>query len=695
MSASPIQKAAQALIDRGYVVVPVKQGEKRPKGKWRADGIVAKPEDFKEGDGIAINLGEPSGWLVCVDLDDAYAIAAAKRLMPDTGMIEGRPNKPDSHRYYIVKDAKTKQFLDVGKKGQMLVEIKSTNGIVVVPPSMHESGEQRAWTMLGEPLPLTPEELETAVRAVTVVTLIVRHWDEFTHTAMGALAGMLARAKLSEPLIIEMMKVIGDLAPGNHTQEIVAFAKSTLDKIKTGELVTGGKRLDELVGAEMVGKLRTVLRVKDEDALAAFNEKHFVVTAGSKVVICTETPRGLRLQQPKDLQINHANEFVYVMGPKGSVQKPIFDEWLRWKQRRTYNDLVFKPTPSVAEEDDYNLWQGYAVQPDPDKPCHLFLDHIREVICSGNEEHYAYMINHIALMVQEPGRQGEIVVVLRGLPGSGKGIFVRSLGDMFGRKHFAHIDKIEDISGKFNSSLSGTILMFGDEALFAADRRELGPLKRIITEPTNRIERKFFDSVEEDNFIHLYLATNNEWSWPSEFGDRRGFMPEVSNARIGDQAYWDALYKEIDYREGGTTAGLLAFLLAYPVDRSLLRKVPHTKERAEQQRKSLTPMMEWWLDCLYTGMIGDLPWPKTILAKALYDRFTATWRGRHKAPSHIDFGRKLGKFFSDKKSKKPSNQGRSYELRSLSDARRYWNETTGMEIEWDDANEPDLLSETA
>src|SRR5262245_22992189 len=59
-----------------------------------------EPGDFSEGDSIGIMTGRPSGDLVCVDIDCHQALADADRFRPPTEMVEGRPGKPHSHRWY-------------------------------------------------------------------------------------------------------------------------------------------------------------------------------------------------------------------------------------------------------------------------------------------------------------------------------------------------------------------------------------------------------------------------------------------------------------------------------------------------------------------------------------------------------------------------------------------------------------------
>ena len=61
-----------------------------------------EPKDFFPGCNIGIQTGRLSGDLVCVDIDSQDALDLADDYLPATGMIEGRPGKPRSHRRYRV-----------------------------------------------------------------------------------------------------------------------------------------------------------------------------------------------------------------------------------------------------------------------------------------------------------------------------------------------------------------------------------------------------------------------------------------------------------------------------------------------------------------------------------------------------------------------------------------------------------------
>ena len=121
--------------------------------------------------------------------------------------------------------------------------------------------------------------------------------------------------------------------------------------------------------------------------------------------------------------------------------------------------------------------------------CSLYLAHLTDNICCGNEEHATYLLNWLAWGVQNPGDRAEVAIVLKGGEGTGKGVAINTYGELFG-SHFVHITQPSHLTGHFNAHLQACSVLFADEALFAGDRRHDGTLKALITEPTIQIEPK-------------------------------------------------------------------------------------------------------------------------------------------------------------------------------------------------------------
>ena len=132
--------------------------------------------------------------------------------------------------------------------------------------------------------------------------------------------------------------------------------------------------------------------------------------------------------------------------------------WLEDKHHRKYTDVQFLPPPLAVPPTVLNLWNGFAVPPDPDpypeRRCELFLRHVREVICAGEDPNVAeFLLDVLAKKVQEPALLTEVSIVARGDQGAGKNTLTEYYGGMFGR-HAATVDKQELVTGRFNAVLS-------------------------------------------------------------------------------------------------------------------------------------------------------------------------------------------------------------------------------------------------
>ena len=125
-------------------------------------------------------------------------------------------------------------------------------------------------------------------------------------------------------------------------------------------------------------------------------------------------------------------------------------------------------------------------------------DHIETVLASGNAEFPRYLIRWIAWSIQNPDKQAEVALVLIGAKGSGKGTLIRLLERIFGQ-HCFQVSSREEVIGKFNGHLQDCILFVADEAYWGGDKRCVGRLQAMITEPKLTIERKGIDAFEVRN----------------------------------------------------------------------------------------------------------------------------------------------------------------------------------------------------
>ncbi|RMF71989.1 MAG: DUF3987 domain-containing protein [Acidobacteria bacterium] len=169
-------EAARWYLARGYAPIPVPAGEKKPRLKgWTGLRITEPdlPAHFNGTGNIGILLGEPSGWLVDVDLDCAEAVDLAGEYLPPTPAVTGRPGRPGSHRWYVSPGAATARHRDPATR-EMIVELRSTGSQTVVGPSVHPSGEPYDF-LDAEPAAVPAGMLAACVRALAEAVIVARH----------------------------------------------------------------------------------------------------------------------------------------------------------------------------------------------------------------------------------------------------------------------------------------------------------------------------------------------------------------------------------------------------------------------------------------------------------------------------------------------------------------------------------------
>jgi Family of unknown function (DUF5906) len=213
---------------------------------------------------------------------------------------------------------------------------------------------------------------------------------------------------------------------------------------------------------------------------------------------------------------------------------------------------VFDPACRDQRADIFNLWEGFAVEPCPGS-WSLLHDHVRDVICNRDSDVFTYLLDWMADLVQNPARQGEVAVVLRGKEGTGKGTLAKALKYLLGQ-HGLAISNARHLTGNFNSHLRDVVFLFADEAFFAGDKQHVGVLKALISEPYLTIEGKYQNAVRMPNFLHVMMASNEDWVVPASLNSRRWLVLDVPPDKIGNLTYFEAIYRELD--NGGYAAML-------------------------------------------------------------------------------------------------------------------------------------------
>ncbi len=206
----------------------------------------------------------------------------------------------------------------------------------------------------------------------------------------------------------------------------------------------------------------------------------------------------------------------------------------------------------------------------------------------------------MAWAVQHPAEQAEVCLVFKGRKGTGKGTLGRALRQVFGQ-HAAHISSSKHLTGEFNFHLRDACLLFADECLWPGDRAAIGSLNRLITEPTLQIEAKHRNLVETPNYLHIVMASNENWVVPSGECERRYVLCEVPDSQIQSREWFAPLYAQMD---AGGYAAMLYDLLHHDLGDWHPRDLPTDTGLFEQQRLSLAPLDNWWCELLERGTLA-------------------------------------------------------------------------------------------
>lgn len=619
--------ANQRTLDHiADVIERAEYGHQRIKDYYRSRGLSVEP---------SLNLG-------FVEEEDYFdrevgsiTLPAMLALFRD---VNGEPVAV--FRTYLDPDSDGKAQVSLPKKCTPPVYKGATTGTAI---RLHEAGEvlgiaegietaEAVHQATGTPMWATcaANRLEKVQIPSTVKEVHV--WGDYDSTG----AGQLAASKLADRLVGEGFRVKLLLPPDVDTDWLDVLVESG-EEVLRGALAS--VPFVDLTAQEQPPRANAALeevsppnifasiQAREGDPIDLLNFRHFVVPIGGKTYIATEAsdPKtgyiSMELGGVSDLSLRYSNWTKRVNGK----DVPVAHIWLNSESRREYDGVIFAPGSSVPGF--YNLWRGFAVEP-RQGGCDLFWQHVRTVICGGNEHHYSYLRKWLAHLVQNPAELPGVAIVVRGIQGTGKTLFSDTVGKLFGQ-HYLMLTRIEQLTGRFTGHLKDVLLICANEAVWGGDKQGEGALKSLITDPLCPIESKGKDLYQVRNFKRLIVTSNEQWAVPMDMLDRRFLVLEASDAHLGDRQYFTALATQMS-EEGGLEA-LLFDLMHEDLTGFDVRTKPHSHHGFDIKMRSAEPIVRWWHEVLYSGVLRrsldtlDDPedWYQTPLKASLHRQFLA------------------------------------------------------------------------
>jgi hypothetical protein len=268
--------------------------------------------------------------------------------------------------------------------------------------------------------------------------------------------------------------------------------------------------------------------------VAYFSERYVKVEVGSRIIYANKKYRNQWLDS-KQLMEKHADK------------KKALKNWMAYHAEFAERGVCCDySTRDYLIDEQFNMFEGFALNPVEGQLPEKYLSFVREVICHGNEENYTYILDWLSDLFQNPSSQTSIVPVIISEQGAGKNLFVSPIQKIIGTRYATRIDDIETIIGTYNGMLENKLFINLDEATFGKSKREKNRFKSLTGNPTVTINEKFKPPYEAQ-FSCRFIVTSNEIAPVGvEPGNRRYFVLEADNSRIPDQQYYRDIWMELD-----------------------------------------------------------------------------------------------------------------------------------------------------
>ena len=303
-----------------------------------------------------------------------------------------------------------------------------------------------------------------------------------------------------------------------------------------------------------------------------------------------------------------------------------FNLWNENLNRRDVKRIVFDPRPKDKQDPNvFNIWRGYNISMEDsaqyeEEDCQPLLDHIYNIWCRGREDHYNYVINWFAHILQKPWEKISVLLALQSEEGAGKGVVMDIIGEIMGSATFKAVASANGIVGEFNGELEGKCLIDLDEAIWGGSKEIASKMKNLITERRQQVNKKHKETYEIDNSTAFMITTNNELFAGIDRGGRRYACLRLDNRFAGiANAETEAYFSAIRGVPPGTpepNPKVIGAFAKYLYKRDLTnwsaRRVPKTDLLQDQIERGMNCVVRWWKDMITDGRFGLPNWEKDL-----------------------------------------------------------------------------------
>ncbi|MCJ8349179.1 DUF5906 domain-containing protein [Moritella sp.] len=235
-----------------------------------------------------------------------------------------------------------------------------------------------------------------------------------------------------------------------------------------------------------------------------------------------------------------------------------------------------------------------------------FIEHVWDNICDSDDRAARQFLAWIADILQKPDRSPMIAPVLRSEgKGTGKSIVGNIISHLIGTDYAFSTSTAAQIVGNFNAHLANKLFVCGEEMSWGGSVDIGNKIKDCVTSSIQTIEMKGVDVFTLPKYYRLMLITNNEWAVNASKDERRYLVLDVAEHQKQNNEYFASFFESKSKLCKKMLSDLFSLLSSFEYEDIDLSKGVQTKALQAQKINSMSPMEQWWDNCLEAGEIKN------------------------------------------------------------------------------------------
>jgi hypothetical protein len=185
--------------------------------------------------------------------------------------------------------------------------------------------------------------------------------------------------------------------------------------------------------------------------------------------------------------------------------------WLNDADMRVYDRIVFKPSPLIAQKNEFNTWDGFPISHVPlIETGRDFWDEYKTYFNNiiGDEKISNYILARYSYRLVNPACRTHVILIICGGEGDGKNRLLAPIYNIMG-SYGTSLDTAKKLYETHSTYECRKLCLVVNEAGGIANFENSDILKTRATEPTINVNPKGIQPYEIDNMCDYDMTTNN------------------------------------------------------------------------------------------------------------------------------------------------------------------------------------------